>query len=399
MPAKKPSKAKPEAGKEGSKLPSRSKRAARNHSEDREQTNEVIAEPHNGQHDDNQAAEEPDRYSRSGSKQQQEQAETGSEPEPEQSSDTTDETAVRAGQKRKEPPDEAAKSRPNAKAPRQGTRSSTRHRDNPASPGQLLNFLLSAAALRYCFPEDELADAKKSRTYKSYSLTSPTSLAPFEHLLCSHMLSKPLSHKLGMRSIRTLLNEPFSLNSAEAITSVGQKRVWEALEAARTQHRQKTATYIFETAQSYSDSETMSQLADAADNGGPKAVTEHIKSTVAGLGVVGAGIFCRRIQCVDGWGDALWPYADGKSIDAMKEIGIPVENAGDLHTAIERDVDWDIVGDMGVHGGGLGKSERAGEQQTRGRARFVIALERAVGCVLEGNVRELRQAAAKVEGQ
>ncbi|OCT50022.1 hypothetical protein CLCR_07283 [Cladophialophora carrionii] len=390
MPAKKPSKA--EARKGGSKLPSRNKKALRIPSGDGQQTKQVTEEENTGE-DDNETHAEPSREPKSGSKHPQADAET----EPGQNSDFRDKTAARTGQKRKEPPDEAAKSGSDAKAPRQGSRSSTRHKNNRASPKQLLNFLLSAAALPYCFPEDELADAKKSTTYKSYSSTSPTTLTPFEHLLCSHMLSKPLSHKLGMRSIRTLLNEPFGLNSAEAITSAGRERVWEALEAARTQHRQKTATYIFATAQSYSDSETMSQLADAANGKGPHAVIEHIKSTVAGLGVTGAGIFCRRIQCVDGWGDALWPYADGKSIDALKDIGIPVEHADDLHTAIDREVDWEIVRDIGVHERGRSKSGRAGEEQARVRATLVIALERAVGCVLEGNVQELRQAAAKVE--
>lgn len=55
---------------------------------------------------------------------------------------------------------------------------------------------------------------------------------------------KPLSHVLGLRSIRTLLDTAFSLTSSKSVTSAGEHRVWEALEAARTQHRQKTAAYI-----------------------------------------------------------------------------------------------------------------------------------------------------------
>jgi len=257
--------------------------------------------------------------------------------------------------------------------------------------------LLSAKSIPYCFPDDEVEEAKKSKTYKSYSMTSPSSLTPFEHLVCSHLLSKPLSHKLGMRSIRTLLNDPFNLNTPEAIALAGEKRVWEALEAARTQHRQKTATYLFGTGEAYSNDETMFQLAEEANNNGPQGVIEHIKKTVPGLGVIGGQIFCRRIQCVDGWGDAIWPYADQKSLDSLKEIGIPIEDAEDLQSAIEREVDWDKVGDMGLHERDLSKAQLVSEmEELQVQAEFVVALERAVGCVLEGKVQELRKAAADI---
>ncbi|KAJ9616367.1 hypothetical protein H2200_000085 [Cladophialophora chaetospira] len=389
MPPKKAVKGK--AKKDDPKLPSRNKNEDKAIATDQEQTKEMAAEEE-AEADNNKMAEEPEPYPESKANQPQAEAEA----EEKANGESQDKTNAHAGQKRKEPPTKAAKAKPNAKAPRQGSRSSARNKDNPASPKQLLNFLLSADALPYCFPEDELDDAKQSKTYKCYSLTSPTSLTPFEHLICSHLLSKPLSHKLGMRSIRTLLNKPFNFNSAEAVAKAGEKRVWEALEAARTQHRQKTATYIFGTAESYADSETMFKLADEANKAGPQGVIEHIKSTVPGLGQIGGEIFCRRIQCVDGWGDALWPYADSKSIDALNEIGIPVKDAEDLQSAIEREVNWDKVGDMGLHERDLSRGNLVGEdEETQVQAEFVVALERAVGCVLEGKVKELREAAAK----
>jgi hypothetical protein len=354
MPPKKASKS---AGKADSKLPTHSKKASESKSPEEEKSNAGPKRAPNG--------------------------------------DSKEDHPSRAGQKRKTPPADESKSKPEAKTQRQGARSSTRNKTNPASPKQLLNFLLSSAALPYCFPEDELEDARKSKTYKSYSLTSPSSFTPFEHLLCAHLLSKPLSHKLGMRSIRTLLNEPFSLTSAEKIASAGEKRVWEGLEQARTQHRQKTASYIFGTAESYNDSETMFQLAEEANNDGPQGVIDHIKNTVPGLGAIGGTIFCRRVQCVDGWGDALWPYVDDKSLEALREIGIPVSDAEDLQSALEREVDWDKVGDMGLHERDLSKGQLVGEQEeTQIQAEFVVALERALGCVLEGKVQELRNAAA-----
>lgn len=300
-----------------------------------------------------------------------------------------------AGQKRKEPPTEISQG--------QSTKSQRQESPSPstssATTQQLINFLLSAKSLPYCFPEEELEAGKSSPKYKSYSRSSPTSLTAFEHLLCAHLLSKPLSHVLGLRSIRTLMNEPFELCSAEAVVEAGEQGVWEALEAARTQHRQKTAKYIHEMGQTYSDSETMYALAEEANESGPRGVVEHIKSTVAGLGAVGGEIFCRRIQCVDGWGDALWPFADDKSLDALSQIGIPVKDANDLQSAIERDVDWNLVGDMGLNERELSKHQLHGEEegedtQAQAQAQFVILLERAIGCVLEGNVLQLNKAAA-----
>ena len=326
-----------------------------------------------------------------------ENSDAAEEPEPEnedfdQMNDLVEEEEpeerAHAGQKRKSPPKDASKPPPE-KTARQ-TSSST-----PANSKRLLNFLLSAKALPYCFPAEELEAAKSSSTYNSYSLSSPTSFTPFEHLLCAHMLSKPLSHMLGMRSIRTLLNEPFNFSTPEAIVSAGEHRVWEALEEARTQHRQKTAAYLFGTAKAYSDSETMFALAQEANDSGPSGVIEQIKSTVPGLATVGGEIFCRRVQCVDGWGDALWPYADAKAIDSLRQIGIEVEDAEDLQSAIERDVDWSQVKDMGLHERDLSKQQLVGEaEETQTQAEFVVVLERAIGCVLEGKVDGLRKAAA-----
>lgn len=382
MAPKKASKA--TAKQDDSKMPSRAKQDPDKDIEEEEEEEEVA-----GEEEEEIVAEEDD-----GQKNDEKLKEA--EAEAEADGGKNGQSASHAGQKRKEPPTSTAKSKePEAKTRRQGSRSLAKNQDNAATPKQLLNFLLSSAALPYCFPPDELEDAKKSKTYKSCSLTSPTSFTAFEHLICAHLLSKPLSHRLGMRSIRTLLNEPFSLSSAETIVSAGEKRVWEALETARTQHRQKTAAYIFGMAQSYADADTLFQLAEEANNDGAPGVIEHIKATVPGLGVTGAEIFCRRIQCVDGWGDALWPYADGKSIDALREIGVPVRDAEGLQSAIEREVNWDLVGDMGLHERDLSKAQLVGEQEeTQVQAEFVVVLERAVGCVLEGNVQALRKAAA-----
>ncbi|KIW10031.1 hypothetical protein PV08_11807 [Exophiala spinifera] len=303
---------------------------------------------------------------------------------------------ARAGQKRKDPP--TSRDKGSSKKKKEEEEASQATNSDPSTK-QLLNFLLSADALPYCFPDDELeAAAKNTKGLKSYSRTSPTSFTAFEHLVCAHLLSKPLSHALGMRSIRTLLNEPYNFSTAESIVDAGEDRVWQALEDARTQHRQKTARYLFAMAQEYADDnggDTMLGLAERANDEGPSGVIAYIKDTVPGLGDVGGQIFCRRIQCVDGWGDALWPYADTKTLQSLQEIGIDVENADDFQSTLESLVDWQRVGDMGLQERDLSRGElTAEEMETQVQAEFVVALERAVGCVLEGKVNELRKAAA-----
>ena len=302
--------------------------------------------------------------------------------------------------KRKSPPTTSTKS---SKVPRQGTRSSARNQQTTSTststtssptPKQVLNYLLSASALQHCYPSDQLSTAQSDSKLKTYSLTSPSNFTPFEHLVSAHLLSKPLSHTLGMRSIRTLLNAPFNLNSARAIADAGQDRVYEALESARTQHRQKTAQYLYGMAEEYVDDEMMYELAVAANEEGPQGVVAHIEGTVKGMGRVGAELFARRVQACEGWGEAVWPFADAKTLSCLKECGVVVQTGDDLQRMLEREVDWSVVGNMGLNERKVSVGEEGDEVQVA--VEFVVACERAVGCVLEGNVKALREAAAEV---
>ena len=280
--------------------------------------------------------------------------------------------------------------KPAAKTPRQGTRTSSRTKPSTstnASARRILNFLLSPAALPYCYPDDELEATQK----KKYSTTSPAVFTPFEHLLTASLLSKPLSHRLGMRTTRTFLNAPFDLNSPEKIVDAGEKRVWEALEEARTQHRQKTASYVYDMAQAFEDGKAMNFLKEMVNERGPDGVITEIGKTIKGMGKTGAEIFCRRIQAVEGWGDAIWPFADGRSLEAVRNLGVEVKDADDLQEKVETLVDWDKVGTMG-----LDQAERMDmEQQIQ--VEYVVLLERAVGASLEGKIEQVRQAAARNE--
>lgn len=59
--------------------------------------------------------------------------------------------------------------------------------------------------------------------------------------MCAVILSRPISHALGLRSIRTLFNKPYEFTTPKEIRSAGFEGVRRALDDARTQHRQKTA--------------------------------------------------------------------------------------------------------------------------------------------------------------
>lgn len=318
------------------------------------------------------------------------------------------ETAT-TGQKRKSPPTSASKEKPSKKEPRQGSRISSRTAGGgtgkDASSKQVLNFLLSADAIPYCYPPDELDAAKSGKFSKCYSLTPPSLFTPFEHLVTAHLLSKPLSHTLGMRSIRTLLNDPYRFSTPGKMKAAGEQKIWQALEDAKTQHRQKTAANLAEMASQYADpkssedagdkgdSDEMLELAIQANEGGAKATIEYIKSTVKGMGDTGAQVFCRRVQACEGWGEAIWPYADPKAIDALREVGVKVADAEDLQEMIERDADFDKIGNMGLIEEEKGVDEKDYEVQTA--VEFVTVLERAIGCVLEHKVSELKKAAAE----
>lgn len=316
---------------------------------------------------------------------------------------------AQAGQKRKSPPTSASKEKPPKKEPRQGSRASGRQAGGgtgkDATSKQVLNFLLSKDALQYCYPSDELEAAQSGKFKKCYSLTPPSLFTPFEHLVTAHLLSKPLSHNLGMRSVRTLLNEPYSFATPGTMRAAGEDKIWRALEDARTQHRQKTASQLYEMAVQYSDpnskddkgdagdSDEMLELATEANEGGSRATIEYIKKSVKGMGETGSQIFCRRVQACEGWGEAIWPYADARAIDALRECGVKVADAEDLQEMIERDVDFDKVGDMGLKDEKEGVEDKDYEVQTA--VEFVTVLERAIGASLEKNIPELKKAAAE----
>ncbi|KAF6836647.1 hypothetical protein CMUS01_05351 [Colletotrichum musicola] len=207
-------------------------------------------------------------------------------------------------------------------------------------------------------------------------LTYPDStLTPFQNLVAALLLSKPISHRLGLRTINTLLNPPFGLRTPQDLDEAGfqgrRKVMWEA----RTQHKEKTAAQlgdlvggVREICDDDEDVENLQGLRERikdAENvdGAQKKLEGILTDGIKGIGPTGAGIFMRRVQ---GLWDEIFPYADQRALDASVRFGLNEEGDGARELA---------------------------EKVDRDRGQFVRLLDVLVGIHLEKNMNEaLRKA-------
>ncbi len=254
------------------------------------------------------------------------------------------------------------------------------------SSQQLLTFMLSPEAEELCRPEEESEDVKDRGEVKTYS---GSVMNPFEELLCAVVLSRPISHRLGLRTIRTIFNDPYNFNSAKAVQNAGHDKHLQATWDARTQHKDKTATQIGQVADvvlqefTSSDDKNGTQLQKALDDAGgdvDKAL-DALQHSINGLGATGIKIFLRRVQWL--W-EAGYPYVDDRTQNALRKLGLP-EEGEDLQKLVDKH--WKSLSTAKING--------QGEAQKQRRA-FVTVLERAIGADLESKVDHLLQAAGKV---
>lgn len=122
-----------------------------------------------------------------------------------------------------------------AKAPRRSARGAPQASVDPV---KMIQFLLSPDSIDLCRPKDEIEALKNRPSIKTYSTSM---FSPFEELVCAVILSRPISHALGLRSIRTLFNDPYNFTTPKALREAGSEGRRKALDEAKTQHRQKTA--------------------------------------------------------------------------------------------------------------------------------------------------------------
>ncbi|KAI4746343.1 hypothetical protein E4T50_03327 [Aureobasidium sp. EXF-12298] len=268
--------------------------------------------------------------------------------------------------------------------PREGERKSGRGAQKAApTTEQLLNYLLSPASTELCRPDDESAEVEsKGADFKTYSSSA---LTAFEELVCAVVLSRPISHKLGLRSIRTILNAPYSFTTPSAITSAGKEKRYQALTDAKTQHKDKTAEQIGLVADvvahkfSKNDTDTsLDKLREQASKGWDME-RDLLQENIKGVGKTGLDIFFRRVQWL--WPEA-YPFVDEKSSRGIEKLGLP-KHPDELARVLDRY--WAKLDTSNLV---------KGDKDLQKRRAFVIICERATSADLEGKSDAILEAAA-----
>ena len=270
-----------------------------------------------------------------------------------------------------------ASSEPN-KAPRRSARSAA-----PVDTVKILQFLLSPSSLDLCRPKEETEELKtRGPGFRTYGASAFT---PFEELVCAVILSRPIGHMLGLRSIRTILNPPYELTTPKKIRAAGNEGCRKVLDEARTQHRQKTAEQLVLLAdavvESLGDGDEDVSLERVREESGHDCEIERdmLRENVKGLGKTGLDIFGRRIQGV--W-PKCFPFVDQKTLAALDRLGLP-GSAEKLRSLL--DEKWEELKVEEIE---------AKDEAEKKRKAFVQILERAIGADLEGNIDSIKSAAA-----
>ncbi|KAL8831666.1 MAG: hypothetical protein Q9191_000744 [Dirinaria sp. TL-2023a] len=282
-----------------------------------------------------------------------------------------------------------------SKAPRRSARGAPQ---TPIEPVKMVNLLLSSDSIDLCRPKDETEDLKNRGNIKTYSISA---FSPFEELVCAVILSRPISHALGLRSIRTIFNDPHNFTTPKAILKAGAEGRRQALDDAKTQHRQKTAEELGLLADlangtlgdgeddvslekvridGQHDQEKVSKVnGDLSLHLTSPQEREILRKNVKGLGKTGLDIFGRRIQGI--W-PAFYPFVDQRTAAALEKLGLPAD-AEDLDKLLtERWEEFEI------------RDIDAKDDDEKKRKAFVRVLERAIGADLEGNTDAFKTKAA-----
>ncbi|KAK5724307.1 hypothetical protein LTR15_004351 [Elasticomyces elasticus] len=233
------------------------------------------------------------------------------------------------------------------------------------SQEQLLQYMLSTAARELCQPEDETEDIAKRGDIRTYS-----------------------SGAMRLRTIRTVLNDPYNFNSAKATRDAGSEKQHQALWDARTQHKDKTADQIGALAEvvlekfTADGDEDGTQMYRVREECGHDVDRERdfMQSNIKGLGKTGLDIFFRRIQWT--WPKA-YPFVDDRTTQSLRKLGLP-DDGEELRDLLEKH--WDVLKVEELAGG---------DEETKKRRAFTIILERATGADLEGKHEALLAAAAE----
>ncbi|PWY98855.1 hypothetical protein BCV70DRAFT_212706 [Testicularia cyperi] len=228
-------------------------------------------------------------------------------------------------------------------------------------------------------------------------LSYPNSdLSPFQNLMCAVLLSKPISHRLGLRTIDTLLNKPYLFRTVKDLLDAGLEGRRAGLWEARTQHKEKTAEQLGNLAQgisnlcNHNDQDTLQPVLDKAMSSASNAddsfqVAEQVKSILTGqingLGPGGVDIFLRRVQCQ--W-SAVFPFADQRALDAASKFHLV--SKADLDKGAQHATNK-LAQHVADHVGfPLDQAKHDSEEAECGRWWFVRTLDVLIGLDIEKNI-------------
>ena len=143
---------------------------------------------------------------------------------------------------------------------------------------------------------------------------------------------------LGQRTVRVVLNEPYTFRSPQAILDAGDEKRHHAIRDAKTQHKQKTVDQIKALAETTRDKfaesgedTTLEKLRKDAEYD-RDVLKESLQNEVKGIGHTGVNIFLRRIQ---GLWEECFPFVDDRTKRSLEKYGLP-SGQDDLKDAMEK---------------------------------------------------------------
>lgn len=271
----------------------------------------------------------------------------------------------------------AKPSNPPAKKPKTEPESKSNESEasSPTSaPEEILKYLLLDSTLDSISPPEILEPGCAKELRYPHS-----DLPPFCSLVSALLLSKPFSHRLGMRAIHQLLNDPYNFTTPKSVLEAGGDARWQALMDAHTLHKDKTSGQLRDLAQLIKDehpedydNSDLKQLHDKAGGSAEKLSEEVCK--IKGFAAKTTSLFFRRVQLQ--W-EELFPYADQLALDAAKDVGLQVNDAQELLTLLQ-----EHLGDK-VEGESL-------------RRQFVRLLDVLIGKKLDKDVDQVKEQAAEL---
>lgn len=164
--------------------------------------------------------------------------------------------------------------------------------------------------------------------------------------MCAVILSRPINHRLGLRTIRTVLNDPYNVNSPEAVRDAGPEKTRQVMYDARTQHKEKTAHQLSALADAVLEKRILSIKDDDSDE-----ALEKLKKEIKGLKALDLPQEAKALH--------------GLTCEDWKKLDI-------AHVSVDVDKD----------------------DETRKRRAFVVLVERATFCEIESRTHAVLEAAS-----